>query len=385
MYTFTVILTVLLLNYVSAQDAREILTKSFEAALKIESGKYEMDFFWKPLSGNKPYKTVINTEFKKVEENEYEFLINYKEGNYNSIFTGEELISINYKDSTAIIFSSELHGDFISDRLRSLRLFSPILKPSKFYSNALTDSAIVTFVSDTANTFLIKIDFPPENDQEQGFNIFNYYQLVWINQNTFLPERFDQSVNVIMNNDSMLQFYSFKLDNYNYSNKLNNFTVENIPEYFLIQDYIPEEFKPLLSNGTMASGFQLPDMSGNTKSLEDYRGDLVLIDFFYRACFGCRKALPFLNDLHQKYQSKGLSIIGINPIDKDVDELKKFLTKHTVNYTVLLSEKAFPLSYNVMAYPTIYLVDKNGRIIFSKAGYQEEMEKEIEEIILKNL
>lgn len=97
------------------------------------------------------------------------------------------------------------------------------------------------------------------------------------------------------------------------------------------------------------------------------------------------QALPALQTLHEKYHDKGLSVIGIDPYDKDADDLKKFLSKRGVTYTILLAEKDFPKAYKVSGYPTIYLLNEEGLILLAQSGYGEGTETRFEKIIKKHL
>jgi thioredoxin-related protein len=88
--------------------------------------------------------------------------------------------------------------------------------------------------------------------------------------------------------------------------------------------------------------------------------------------------------LYEKYKEKGLVIIGIDPYDKKEDGIEKFLSKRGVNYTVLLKGKDVAKDYHVSGYPTVYLIDKNGKILFSMAGYSSG-EDMLDGIIKRNL
>jgi thiol-disulfide isomerase/thioredoxin len=96
-------------------------------------------------------------------------------------------------------------------------------------------------------------------------------------------------------------------------------------------------------------------------------------------------ALPSLQALHEKYEDQGLRIIGVDPYDKIEDSIAPFLAKRGVTYLVLLDGKKVAKEYHVSAYPTMYLIGRNGKILFSQIGYSEEAEKKLEKIILEHL
>ena len=89
--------------------------------------------------------------------------------------------------------------------------------------------------------------------------------------------------------------------------------------------------------------------------------------------------------MYDKYKDKGLKIISIDPVDTKEDNIAKFITEHKISYPILSGDKNTAKDYHVSYYPTMYLIDKNGKIIYSEVGYKKGMEAELEEIIKKNL
>ena len=82
---------------------------------------------------------------------------------------------------------------------------------------------------------------------------------------------------------------------------------------------------------------------------------------------------------------KNIRIIGIDPYDKKEDDIAAFLAKRGVTYTVLLGGKDAAKDYHVSGYPTMYLIDKTGKIIFTQVGYGKDVEDTLDEIIKNNL
>jgi thiol-disulfide isomerase/thioredoxin len=161
--------------------------------------------------------------------------------------------------------------------------------------------------------------------------------------------------------------------------------LKSIPDYFKIKDYVPYKSPDPLAKNTIAPNWQLISLSGERISLADLKGKLVLIDFFYKGCYPCILAFPSLQALYEKYKDKGLLLLGIDPYDKKEDDIESFLAKHGVTYTVLLGGKDVANDYQVSSYPTIYIVDKNGKIIFTQVGYGKGIETILEKVILENL
>jgi len=127
--------------------------------------------------------------------------------------------------------------------------------------------------------------------------------------------------------------------------------------------------------------------SDDNLSLSDYQGQLVLLDFWYMSCYPCIKAIPHISELQSKYGDKGLVILGLN-IDSDEKRekrLSEFLEINKVNYPIVLIGKYISKAYHVSGYPTIFIIDKKGKILFSKSGFSENMNDTLSVIIEKEL
>lgn len=127
-------------------------------------------------------------------------------------------------------------------------------------------------------------------------------------------------------------------------------------------------------------------ISGDSISLADLRGKVVLIDFFYKGCAPCGAAMPVLQRLHEKYKDQGLAVIGIDPIDDPVkDDMADFLAKRGIDYTVVFSSRNLPQEYHVTGYPTIFFINTEGKIEKIHEGFSASMEEEVEKQIQKML
>jgi cytochrome c biogenesis protein CcmG/thiol:disulfide interchange protein DsbE len=111
--------------------------------------------------------------------------------------------------------------------------------------------------------------------------------------------------------------------------------------------------------------------SGNGKqSLKQHLGKLVYVDFWASWCAPCLQSFPFMNSLQQKYQAAGLQIIAIN-LDKKMEDAQIFLNKNPAQFLVLFDPTGqTPKQYGVKGMPSSYLIDRNGKLIFTHKGFK---------------
>jgi thiol-disulfide isomerase/thioredoxin len=105
--------------------------------------------------------------------------------------------------------------------------------------------------------------------------------------------------------------------------------------------------------------------------LNDYKGKVVLIDFWATWCGPCQKSMPFFNSLRNERQKDGFEIIAIN-IDEDQEIARQFLLSHPVDYPTAFDPGGeCPKSYQVKAMPSSYLIDKTGKVRYIHLGYRD--------------
>lgn len=107
--------------------------------------------------------------------------------------------------------------------------------------------------------------------------------------------------------------------------------------------------------------------------LNDLRGRVVLIDFWTFGCYNCRNTLPFIKSWHDRYRDKGLTVIGVHSpefdFEKKPENLRREVSSLGIRYPVV-SDNDYQTwnAYKVEAWPTIFLLDKQGRIRWMHVG-----------------
>ena len=123
--------------------------------------------------------------------------------------------------------------------------------------------------------------------------------------------------------------------------------------------------------GDPAPAFTLKTLSGETVRLKDYRGKVVALNFWASWCGPCRKEMPLLDELHQKYSKAGFEMLGVN-VDADPAAAEKFLGKVPVSFpTVSDADNRVADQYENQAMPTTFFIDKTGKIANIHRGYRK--------------
>jgi len=113
--------------------------------------------------------------------------------------------------------------------------------------------------------------------------------------------------------------------------------------------------------GRKAPPFSVEGLDGASLTLEQYAGRVLVLDFWATWCGPCRQAMPELGRLHERYEAEGLSIVGIT--DENRGKVMGFLKQTPVPYTIAIdTTRAAAQAYKVTALPTVWVVDREGRV-----------------------
>ena len=136
-----------------------------------------------------------------------------------------------------------------------------------------------------------------------------------------------------------------------------------------------------------APDFALPDSSGKTATLKEYRGKIVLLDFWATWCTGCKKEIPWFSEFQKTYGAKGLAVVGVSVDEGGWKVVKPFLADSNIAYRMLLGDNATLKRYEIENLPDTFLIDREGRVAaVYRAGLvdKDDLEANIKAIIVKH-
>lgn len=133
-----------------------------------------------------------------------------------------------------------------------------------------------------------------------------------------------------------------------------------------------------------APDFALKDASGKVVRLSDYRGKVVLLDFWATWCGPCGIEIPWFEDFQDKYKDRGFEVLGVSMDDDGWKAVTPFVAEKKINYRVVLGDDKTGDQYGgVEALPTTFVIDRDGRIASIHVGLSGK--KDFEDAIQKLL
>ena len=118
-----------------------------------------------------------------------------------------------------------------------------------------------------------------------------------------------------------------------------------------------------------APAFALQSVDGKTVSLAQFKGDVVMINFWASWCGPCRQEMPLLDDIYKQYKDMGFVLLGVN-VEPDASGANGWLKKTPVSYPILTDPKSSVSQlYQVQAMPTTVIIDRQGVVRYVHNGY----------------
>jgi thiol-disulfide isomerase/thioredoxin len=134
--------------------------------------------------------------------------------------------------------------------------------------------------------------------------------------------------------------------------------------------------------GTAAPDFSATDTQGRELSLSDYRGKVVLLDFWASWCAPCKEEFPFLVEFYQEYYKEDFIVLAVN-IDNEQKNMERFIREiYAKTYTshkfpiIFDKDKKIPPLYNLEAMPSSIFIDKKGIVRYVHTGFNDSRKKE---------
>ena len=373
----------------------QIVDKVQETVSKNEFGYYkQLEINKKISSGEDSTQTESQRDFYyKLEPNDT--LIGFKiaslvKDGYHEVYNNESLFALTTWNKTLTIVDKNLYPERISRIKQNSNSFPFFffVKNMLDYAEKNNESEIKNLGSAIINgqdCYKLTITSPQNNEQMSSESFF------YISKDTFLPVGSDISFSMTIGNAKEIMSFETRLTDINLQDKISDeiFTKEKLSEYVKVINYSPElEQRPntLLAVGEKAPSWELYKSNGTKVNLNDLKGKIAVMDFWYKACGPCNKQMIKLQELHDKYSEDEVKFIGINTIDDPIeDKIDLFLKNRDITMETVFNGKTIENDYQVTASPALFVIDQNGIIVHNIDGYSSNIINELTEVIEKYL
>ncbi len=312
------------------------------------------------IKGNNPIKdtiTVILSNKKKIKlKNQIQLKIN----SFNLLYDGDSI----YRkyDNGKIIDNTEFTKGYNT-------YLKQYLNPNPFYNSMLffwyLPKCEVNNIQEIDNKTIIDITYTEK--KYYGKRIANYVLNI---TDTVIEKYYVDYISDNIDFTTKYEYYdyiSFTTDSVSKTNFFKN------TEKITAKNYEPNK-RNVLEKDNFFKNYKCLNLNGDTVSLKSFNAKFYLIDLWYIGCKPCAKALPYINDIHKDFPE--LKVIGLNVLNKKLQDVKDYKEKKKINYTILVNDN-IRKEINTEGYPYFIILDSNLKILYFQKGFTEKKIKEI--------
>lgn len=351
------------------QDASDIISKVLKAQKEIKQISYTLqriDTFVNGNVWNNSGKAVLEID---IEEPVFGFRFHAKRSDIESesIFDGRMTFELN---NTTRQYSSQSDPGKLSWILGSpggQMIFTPLVR--------LDTSGVRRFEIISHDKLWKLILSYPDNP---ATSVANRYKVLMIDKKTMLPVEMidhlvylgDKQVHHFIVKDMKINGPSTA---YNFSDPgfLTGYTQETRHTNDGLLKLVGKSFPP----------FNLNNFENAVLGSNDFKGKVVLLDFWEVWCSPCVASMPKIQKLYDQYNAKGLLVYGIINEPNSLAAAKRLIQKKAISFPMLVGNEKLKTDYSLNAVPMYVLIDKEGKVVLAQEGYNNELEKAVEKAV----
>lgn len=406
LYSFSLLIFIFVSSFTNENDpvtGKEILTKSREALLTLKTISYSFSSHRKQFYD---YDTTVTKGEVHLEKKAEDSLM---ECHFKAICFSktkdEELKMESFYNGTNYICLIEPAKVAYLDSAEKKRMSNPeYIKNTSYLQGLMTEfSDILPYNSLFSENAYIQV-LPPE--KTNGYSCYkleikfknlkdinkNRFIVLYIDRKTFLPVRKIEHLEY----QNRIHHSDMELSNIlvNSQNTKKELTELRVPADFRVKRLktpvkTQSDYQMPLEEGTEAPPVELqrfPKKEIITSSM--LKDNLTLLVFWYMGSYPFEVASPHIDSLFRTFKNEKFQVVGINSLDagKSQDDLVIYLKNKNISYPIALDEnKKTSERYKVWEYPTLYLIDREQKIVFSHKGYDDELPARLDSAIIKAL
>jgi thiol-disulfide isomerase/thioredoxin len=146
-------------------------------------------------------------------------------------------------------------------------------------------------------------------------------------------------------------------------------------------------FVPAAAQSPSVSALRLKDIYGRTLSLSDYKGKVLLVNFWATWCIPCRAEIPDLIKLQRQYRNQGLRIVGVTYPPERISEVRAYMRRLRVNYPIAIGTKATKTDFTQSeTLPMTVVIDSTGTVrdVIEGIVYSDEFDQKVKPLLVAN-
>lgn len=391
------LLVILFPFLVSGSELDDLLKLCNEVFLQVRSAVYETHVV-KTLNGEKT-EYVQEVYIKKNNSKTGLPMFNLTQSRndvteFQQFFNNKQFTMVDFEEGVAYQYEKEDKSKYLP--MIDQTTFHPYAFCKSFFSvkNRRQNLELMndTIINDISYKRISRIWKQDDADRQDIF---------FINSANYIVEK-QQSISMKRNGDVGLSIlkYDIEYNNFKYdvayiderfvykSNQM-PYTLQYMSYSALKKEWLEQEKnQSSLAYGSFAEDFVVTDCYGERIDSKENRNEVLVVVFYYNICPPCMLMLQDLENLHRKYENKPLNIVAINPIDnsQNDDALRQFAKEKKLSYHLCGVERnTIEDAYLVYSYPTIFIIDKKGRIQFSHQGYNTLFFQKVDKVLKRLL
>jgi thiol-disulfide isomerase/thioredoxin len=148
---------------------------------------------------------------------------------------------------------------------------------------------------------------------------------------------------------------------------------------------LPVTASAVIKKGDAAPPLKVVSMTGQKITLANYKGHVLILDYFATWCAPCRSSIPHLNGLYRRYNKQGLEVLGMSADEDGDKDVREFIGEQKIIYPVALAGDEMITEYGIRSLPTVYIINKKGAVAEKYLGFNDDMAASMETLIRKLL
>lgn len=359
------------------EDAKEYFLKANKSSLEVKDATYKVNFVFK--SNKDDFKTTIYVTLLRDPSVKLGFVAHFKTDDGEGLYTGDKYYYTSNKEKKMYFSGDDAKAEMF---LTQNWIMSPIsmIMLDRDYSNEINKRTDELFIIGDAK--FDKYDaMVVESILRQDTNSISTVR-TYFDKQTNLPIK--ELKTMKSTTENFVQTFEILDLKINQGVDKAIFTPKT-PEGYVNEEIVMQGNQESDDIGKTAEDFTLTDVNGKSVSLSSLKGNVVVLDFWGTWCHWCVKAMPKLQNVHEHFKGKNVVVLGISCNEREGANPKAFMKENKVTYNSLLLGNEVANKYNVTGFPTLFVIDKNGKIISSKSGFSDDMDKDLIELITKNL